>query len=698
MGPQKDMYRQEANEILVELEAALLALEETPEDDELIDRIFRALHTIKGSGAMFGFDDIAAFTHEVETVFDQVREGKMTVSRELINLSLLSRDYILALLDGDGGDEKTAAELISAIHKLVPGREAATGTNQTSKPDEGEEEASRVAQEMVTYRIRFRPDRNILKTGTNPVLLLDELATLGSATITGFTDEVPPLGEMDPTSCYVYWDIILTTDRGENAIRDVFIFVEDECRIEIKEIDALTVLETDINDDYKKLGEILVDRGDVSSEALTEVLTGQQRLGERLVAASVVASGAVESAATEQTHVRKIRKERKETVAASTIRVDAARLDNLVDLVGEIVTVQARLSQKAAGMDDPDLILIAEEVERLTTELRDSTMSIRMLPIGTTFGIFNRLVRDLTQDLGKDVKLELKGSETELDKTVIDQLKDPLVHIIRNSIDHGVEAPDIRSAVGKPSQGCVRLSAAHSGANVLITVSDDGKGLDAGAIFKKAVEKGLVAEDARLSESEIFSLIFEPGFSTAREVTGISGRGVGMDVVKRSIEMLRGSIDVRSQAGKGTKITLKLPLTLAIIDGLMVKVGDGYFVLPLSAVEECVGCSQQEVERANDRRIMNIRGEIVPYLRLRNVFDLDTTVAESEQVVVAAAGGDRIGLGVDQVVGQHQTVIKSLGRAYKDVKGTSGATILGDGTVALILDIPELAKLGEFQG
>lgn len=696
MDSQKEIYRQEAHEILTELEASLLALEESPEDDELIDRVFRALHTIKGSGAMFGFNDIADFTHELETVFDLVREGKISVSPELVNHSLSARDYILTLLAADaeegGGDKEKADEIIAAIQELV---QAEIGSEEPEAAEAFLEEGTRIPREILTFRIRFQPGPDIFKSGTNPALLLDELLSLGEASITAFTDKLPPLDQLDPEQCYVYWDIILTTDQGEDAIRDVFIFVEDESLIDIKIIDAMVDSETEIEDEYKKLGEILLDRGKVSDQALSQTLKIQKRIGERLVSAGAVSSMDVESAASEQAHVRKIRKERKDTLAASSIRVDAIRVDSLVDLVGEIVTVQARLSRKARITDDPDLVLIAEEVERLTAELRDSTMSIRMLPIGTTFGIFNRLVRDLTRELGKDVGLVMEGSETELDKTVIDQLKDPLVHIIRNSIDHGIEAPDVRTAAGKQPRGLVNLSASHSGANVLITVSDDGAGLDPDAIFGKAVERGLLAEDARLGESEIFNLIFEPGFSTAKEVTGVSGRGVGMDVVKRSIEALRGGIEVKSKLGSGTKITLKLPLTLAIIDGLMVKVNEGFFVLPLSAVEECVGCTRKEILRARERKIMNIRGEVVPYLRLRELFNMNDDMSDSEQVVVVEMSGERTGLGVDKVVGKHQTVIKSLGRVYRDVKGTSGATILGDGSVALVLDIPELVKLAE---
>lgn len=696
MDSQKEIYRQEAHEILAELEASLLTLEKNPEDDELIDRVFRALHTIKGSGAMFGFNDIADFTHELETVFDLVREGKITVGPELINHSLSARDYILTLLAPDveegGGDKEKADEIIAAIQELA---QAETGSEEPEAVEAPLEEEARISGETLTFRIRFQPGPDILKSGTNPALLLGELLSLGEASITAFTEKLPPLDQLDPEQCYVYWDIILTTDQGEDAIRDVFIFVEDESLIDIKVIDAMVDSETEIEEEYKKLGEILLDRGKVSDQDLSQTLTVQQRIGERLVAAGAVSPADVESAAAEQAHVRKIRKERKDTLAASSIRVDATRVDSLVDLVGEIVTVQARLSRKARITDDPDLVLIAEEVERLTAELRDSTMSIRMLPIGTTFGIFNRLVRDLTHELGKDVGLVMEGSETELDKTVIDQLKDPLVHIIRNSIDHGIEAPDVRTAAGKQPRGRVHLSATHSGANVLITVTDDGAGLDPDAIFRKAVDRGLVAEDARPGESDIFNLIFEPGFSTAKEVTGVSGRGVGMDVVKRSIEALRGGIEVKSKFGSGTKITLKLPLTLAIIDGLMVKVNEGFFVLPLSVVEECVGCTRKEILRARERKIMNIRGEVVPYLRLRELFNMNDDLSDSEQVVVVEMSGERTGLGVDKVVGKHQTVIKSLGRVYRDVKGTSGATILGDGSVALVLDIPELVKLAE---
>lgn len=697
MDMQKEAYREEAYELLVELETSLLELEETPDDAEQIGRVFRAMHTIKGSGSMFGFDDIADFTHEVETVFDRVREGHIAVDKELVNLALSARDQIKAMLDAsDGGepiDTLRSQEIITSLQKLLPGtesdEEASSSVAIHEQPATGNEQS-----EEVTYRIRFRPAHHIFLNGTNPILLLNEIRELGDCRIMAQTDAIPQLEAYDSESCYTYWDIILTTGRGINAVKDVFIFVEDDCDLSVDVIDQEDLLE---NADYKRIGEILVERGDVSSAELNQVLDGQKRIGEILVAEEMVDQQIIESALIEQQHVKTMREKRKETITASSIRVDADRLDCLVDLVGELVTVQARLSQKAALQNDPELLLISEVVERLTAELRDNTMSIRMLPIGTTFTTFKRLVRDLSGELGKEVVMTTDGGETELDKTVIERLNDPLVHIIRNSIDHGIEAPDIRAASGKPQQGTVHLSAAHSGADVLIRISDDGAGLDSEAIRKKAAKKGLIAADAELTEKDIFQLIFAPGFSTAAEITGVSGRGVGMDVVKRCVEALRGSIDVSSEKGAGTIITLKLPLTLAIIDGLLVKIGKVDYVLPLSVVEECVELTRADADRAIERSMMNFRGNVLPYLSLRKLFRVNGQTPAMEQVVVADANGEKIGLGVDRVIGQHQTVIKTLSKVYKDVKAVSGATILGDGTVALILDIIQLVDAIEVE-
>jgi two-component system chemotaxis sensor kinase CheA len=380
---------------------------------------------------------------------------------------------------------------------------------------------------------------------------------------------------------------------------------------------------------------------------------------------------------------------------ASSVRVPADRLDQLVNRVGELVTVQARLSQAAANREDSELLVIAEEVERLTAELRDTSLNMRMLPIGTTFSKFKRLVRDLANELGKKVELKTSGAETEIDKTVIEKLNDPLVHLIRNSLDHGIESPEVRQAQGKSAAGTVLLAAAHSGDSVKITIKDDGKGLDREAILAKGVEKGLVHGDAQLSDNEVYNLIFAPGFSTAREVTGISGRGVGMDVVKRAIDALRGSIMIDSAAGAGSTITIRIPLTLAIVESLLVSVADDNYALPLSIVEECVELSREDVARAHGRHLINVRDQIVSYIPLRHEFSIDAEPPALQQVVITNVNGNKVGFVVDQVIGQHQSVIKSLGRMYRDVRGISGATILGDGSVALILDINHLAQRAE---
>ncbi|HML55613.1 MAG TPA: chemotaxis protein CheA, partial [Solidesulfovibrio magneticus] len=376
--------------------------------------------------------------------------------------------------------------------------------------------------------------------------------------------------------------------------------------------------------------------------------------------------------------------------AMQSLRVDAGKLDDLVNLVGELVIAQARLTQLAGSLGHPALTSVAEEIERLSNELRDNTLGIRMLPIGTTFSRFRRLVRDLSSEMRKSIELVTEGGETELDKTVIEQLNDPLVHLLRNSIDHGIESPEQRLAAGKPEAGTIILSAEHAGGEVVLTIIDDGKGMQAERIRAKAVEKGLIPPDARLTDGECFNLIFLPGFSTAEKVTSISGRGVGMDVVKRSMDALRGKIDVQSEPGKGTRITIRLPLTLAIIDGLQIKAGQDQYIIPLSLVEECVELSRDGGDGTGRGRTIQLRGEIVPYIRLREAFEMEGLPPAIEQVVVTRFEGERAGIAVDQVLGQQQTVIKSLGNYIGSVSGISGATINGDGTMSLILDVPSL--------
>ena len=691
-------YREEAIELLAELETSLLELEETPDDRDLISRVFRAMHTIKGSGAMFGFDAIASFTHEVETVFDLVRNGKMAVTKELLSLTLQSRDHISALLDASSGlgevDEARGEAIIAGLRRLEQGGQAAQPAAPaapppaSAEPPPGADQAA--AEKSLTWRIRFEPNRELLLCGSKPLSLINELRDLGTCQVIAHYDNVPALDSLVAEHCFLYWDIVLTTSRGEAAIRDVFIFVEDDCRISVKLID-----DPSRDQEPSRLGEILVDRGDLAPETLQTVLAQQKPLGEMLVASGAVSREKVQSALVEQQQVKAVRQERSAPEGAASIRVPAERLDQLVNLVGEMVTVQARLSQVAGMNGDPRFVSIAEEVERLTNELRDTALNIRMLPIGSTFSKFKRLVRDLSLELGKEIDMETFGADTELDKTVIEKLNDPLVHIIRNSIDHGIETPEKRLAAGKPRFGTIRLGAEHAGDSVLITIHDDGAGINREAIHKKAIELGMVSPSLELSDQEVFGYIFAPGFSMAAKVTSVSGRGVGMDVVKRGIEGLRGSIVVDSTLGAGTTITLKIPLTLAIIESLLVKIGDSHFVLPLTAVEECVELSREDVEKGHGRNVANVRGHLTPYINLRQQFGITGERPEIEQIVIVGVKGGRVGFVVDCVVGEHQTVIKPLGSLYHDVPGISGATILGDGSVALILAPGDLAELAE---
>jgi two-component system, chemotaxis family, sensor kinase CheA len=689
MDKHQDAYRAEAAELLIELENSLIELEQRPADAELIGRVFRAMHTIKGSGAMFGFDSLAAFTHDVETVFDQVRNGRIAVTTNLVNLALQARDHIKALLE-ENADETAGRRILEDFQAIL-----AAETDSATVRSASDVHAScspPVPQDCddYTYHIRFKPHLEFFRNGSNPLLLLEELRNLGPCRISAQTDQLPVASGYDPEACYLYWDIVLTTPSGLNAIRDVFIFVEDRCELTINVIDSGDT-PGGMKEGYKRLGEILLDRGDLSASQLEEALSRQRRLGEVLVEANIVDPAKVCAALAEQAHVKAQRLQNRSEIEAS-VRVPAEKLDSLVDLVGELVTIQARLSQKAARSNDPDMTVIAEIVERLSAEMRDTTLSIRMLPIGGTFNKLRRLVRDLSNDLGKDVALVTEGGETELDKTVIEQLNDPLVHIIRNCIDHGIESPEARRGAGKLAHGTIRMAAGHSGANVLIEISDDGAGLDCAHIRRKAIEKGLLAPDAEKSEKELFNLIFAPGFSTSECITSVSGRGVGMDVVKSHIENLRGSIELRSRPGEGTTIILKLPLTLAIIDGLLVSVDDSHYVLPLSSIEECVELPLKEAECARVRRMLEIRGQIVPYVHLRDHFGIQAAPPAIQQVVINSVNGQRLGIVVDRVIGEHQIVIKTMSRMYRDVAEIAGATILGDGTVALILDLSKLVE------
>ncbi|PZX11365.1 two-component system chemotaxis sensor kinase CheA [Palleronia aestuarii] len=642
MNPAAESFIQEARDILEELEGILLELEADPTNPKRIDAVFRALHTLKGSGAMFGFATLSGFTHHFENAYDRIREGKATVTPRLIQLSLASRDHLERMLDA-GPDMDGATAQDPATADLVAQIEALEEV-QAVKPAESAPKAER-------FLITFKPDAAALKNGLRPDLIIEELAGLGQMEVLTRPEEESDSREIDPAVDRPSWEVAMETAAGREAIEEVFIFATDW------QLEIVQVTETPAEEAAEPAARCAENQTEMAAP------TAGQPTNEARSAAKL-----------------------------DSVRVQSHRLDELMDQLGELVIAQARLNRIASELGDTGLASTAEEIERLVTGLRDTTLSIRMLPIEPVFGKFRRVVRDLSTELGKTVTLETRGGETEVDKNVIDSLTEPLVHIIRNSIDHGIETPEGRRAAGKPEQSELVLRARQAGGEVLISVIDDGKGLDAEAIRVRGIERGLIAPDQELSEEQLFALIFEPGFSTATTLSSVSGRGVGMDAVHRAIDDLRGTVEVKSQKGRGTEVTLRLPLTLAIIDGLLVTVGEAPFVLPLSNVEECVELPVDEETRKSGRSLLRIRDQLVPFLNLDTLFGFDRVDRSDRRVVITSVEGRRTGLVVDEVIGQYQTVIKPLSLYHRGIEGLAGSTILGDGSVALILDAAAVVR------
>jgi two-component system, chemotaxis family, sensor kinase CheA len=661
-----EVFRQEASELFEALEEALLDLGLRPDDKELVDTAFRALHTIKGSGAMFGFDDVASFTHEFESAFDRVRKGEIKPDQDLISVSLAAKDYIRDLIEAPETTDSVIGDgILGDLRRLVePNGYPDIEVRPTGKL------SSPAAETRVGWQLHIEFDSEILRNGSNPLDLLDDLAKLGACFVIALTDHVPFLDELDPERCFLKWDVKLHSDCERTAIDDVFIFVQDEMKLDCRPLAAIE-----------------------APLAATE--TTPPRQPEEPAVDPQPLDAAIDVGHPAPPAVKKREEsKRPDDKANATVRVQAERLDELMDRVGELVIAQARLSQLAAATDDISIKAIAEEIERLAASLRDTTMGARMVPIGSLFGRFRRLVHDLSRDLGKPVDFVTSGEDTELDKTMIERLADPLVHLIRNAIDHGIEDTASRLASAKTDIGRIEIAAIHAGAQVLVTVRDNGAGLNTARIRAKAEEQGLLAPGAVMSDQDVHQFLFHPGFSTAKTVSALSGRGVGMDVVKRTIEAMRGSIDISTAPGKGTTVTLRLPLTLAIIEGLLIRVGEGRYIIPLSAVEECAELSTAD-ERERGRDFLNMRGDLVPFVRLRNLFDSAGEPDRHQKIIIASAGETRVGLIADQIIGSHQSVIKSLSKLHSDVTMFSGATILGDGSAALILDVAQLIAAGQ---
>ncbi|KQV38086.1 MULTISPECIES: chemotaxis protein CheA [unclassified Rhizobium] len=660
------VFRIEAAELLEQIETGLLDLTHRLNDKDQIDAVFRGLHTLKGSGAMFGFDALAAFTHHCETAFDRVRKGEKPATSELVAAVLAAQDHMRALIENPTDDHGEIGERLLAQLRLAVEGDAPAPVAASAAPVE----TAAVADDLHTFRIRFSLPLNSMVNGTNPLGLLDELRDLGECHVVADTSAIPSLDVLVPTELYVSWDVTLTTDQPRSAIDDVFIFVLDDMTLNVETIAAEAPV--------------------VKAVAAPAVVAVPEPVVQPVPAP-------VAAAAPRPQPVPEPAGEKQQAKAAENVRVPAERLDELMDRVGELVIAQSRLRQLASTSMDIQLRSVSEEIERLSGELRDTMMVLRMVPVGSLFGRFRRLVHDLARETGKIIELETEGETTEVDKTVIERLADPLVHLVRNSIDHGLETPEERRAAGKEEAGKVLLSARQAGGEVIITIKDDGRGINRERVRAKAESSGLMQPGQQISDQDLLQMIFQPGFSTAAQVTNLSGRGVGMDVVKKTVEALRGAIDITSKPGQGSEVALRIPLTLAIIDGLLVRVGEGRYVIPLSAVEECLELSLEEDLRSRGRSFISLRDSLVPFLRLRDLFRTGTKPDTHQKVVVISTGTERVGMVVDQIIGDHQTVIKSMSKLHHDVATFSGATILGDGSVALILDVAHLVAAGQQQ-
>lgn len=700
----------ESRELLENMEEALLRIEQSPDDADTLNAIFRAAHTIKGSAGLFGLDDIVAFTHVAESVLDKVRGGELRVDAKLVALLLAWGDHMSELVDNAAaGGELTAAvrehgqALIDQLNVYLGG-EAAPAANACGANVPVEYELPRTTDgggqvESDLWHISLRFGREVYRSGMDPLSFIRYLGTLGDVhhMLTLF-DGMPAAQAMDPESCYLGFEISFKSNADKAAIESVFDFVSENCQIRIlpprSKITEYLRFIADMPGEELRIGEMLVRCGTLTAHELETALKlqhdeGAQHLrpiGEVLVDAEMVPPPVIAAALEKQRQVKETR-----SSDANLIRVDAEKLDQLINLVGELIIAGAGTTLIAQRAGVPELLEATATLSRLVEEVRDSALTLRMVQIGGTFNRFQRVVRDVSKELGKDIDLVISGADTELDKTVVEKIGDPLTHLVRNSMDHGIEPADVRLARGKPAKGTLKLNAYHDAGSIVIEVSDDGGGLNKERILKKAIERGLVSEGAVLSDKEIYNLIFEPGFSTAEVISNLSGRGVGMDVVRRNIEALRGTVDLDSVEGQGSTVRIRLPLTLAIIDGFLVGVGNASYVIPLDMVVECIELSAADHD-ASDNRYLNLRGEVLPYRRLREHFEVQGEAARRENIVVVRFGDEKAGLVVDKLLGEFQTVIKPLGSIFQHLQGIGGSTILGSGEVALILDVPGLMK------
>ncbi len=738
----QEAFFEEAAEHLATVEEGLLALEQHPDDLDLLGKIFRSAHSIKGTSGMFGFNAVAQFTHKMETLLDRLRNGQSRVTPQIADLLLKATDCLKTMIDaaktGSPADEETAQRLTaelaaaSALGGQPPAQvtpKAATGSSFPSTAASLSAPLPLTPHPSRSYNIAWTPPAWLFQRGLDPLQTIKELESLGTLSeVQVDVSKLPDLVAMDPETCYLSWTMKLETAKGRQVIEAVFEFVREESVLVIEEREALSVKreapdETEkrretsssepkyasrfTNDasrgtsaadgEPKPLGEILVESGVVTRDALEKALSQQKRVGDILIEQHAATPQQIEQALQKQKQQDSVAQLKKTDTAS--IRVDTEKIDKLINLVGELVITQSMLSDLGSRFEMRQMPVLLErmaQLERNTREIQERVMGIRMLPIGTAFSRFPRLVRDLSAKAGKKIQLVLSGEETELDKTVIEAIGDPLTHLVRNSADHGLEPPEERLDNNKPELGTIRLNAFHEGGNICITVEDDGRGLNRDKILAKAVKQGLIAENEKVPDDQIWPLIFKPGFSTAEKVTDVSGRGVGMDVVKRNIEGLGGTVTIKTALGKGTTFTLRLPLTLAIIEGMTVRVGTETYIVPLLSIVESIQPKTDAIKTVVGKgELINVRGAYLSIVRLYEVFSLQPEHTEPAKAIllILETEGEQVAVMVDEILGQQQVVIKSMEDNFRKIDGVAGATILSDGTVGFILDVRGVVEI-----
>lgn len=695
-------FMEEAGELLAQMEEILLRAEDGACGEDDLNALFRCAHTIKGSGGLFGLDEVVRFTHVVENVLDRLRRGEMHFDSELISLLLACQDQISNLISAIAENAEVPVarsdELLARLQAVLGGAVATTagvpasGAAPEAAPEVTASGGGALGSDHWHLSLRF--GRKVLQNGMDPLAFINYLTQYGTLVhVETILDDLPDFPDADPELFYLGFEVALRSSASKAEIEGVFEFIADDATIVILPphslISEFIALIDAQKGDATRIGELLVACGSVTAKELAEALAeqgrapGQARVGDILVEHGAVQPVVVEAAADKQKRV-----EDKRMIEAKSVKVPAERLDALIDRVGELVIAGVGTHLQISHIDRPELMESADVLLSLVEDIRDMALRLRMVAIGEVFSRFPRVVRDVSRELGKDIELSISGAECELDKSMVDKIGDPLMHLVRNSMDHGIESAEKRLAAGKPARGTVELNAYHESGSINIEVKDDGGGLDRQRILKKAIESGLVGADDVLSDQDVYRLILAPGFSTAEKVTNLSGRGVGMDVVRSNIEALRGTLDIESVPGQSTTMRLCLPLTLAIIDGFHVGVGSSNFIIPLDMVVECIELPPD----VGERDYFEQRDEALPFIRLRDVFGEQGAAHPRPRVVVVRFGSRRAGLVVDRIYGKCQTVIKPLGPLFSEVPAVSGSTIIGNGEVGMILDVPALVR------